>query len=773
MMRKLLFIAFLLLMSNQLHAQCNIQPVNLGNDTSLCQGQTLLLNAAASGSYDTYLWNNGSTATSKFISTAGTYWVKVGKLGNNVIVNGDFEQGNTGFATDYTPGTGGSYGLLSNEGTYAISSSPSSVHNNFVFCNDHTPAPGTQMLIVNGSNTPNTSVWCQTVTVQPNTDYQFATWASSALFNTNVAILQFSINGTSIGSTFSPSTSGCSWSQYFQVWNSGSNTSATICIINQNTGTDGNDFMIDDISFKPVCYSTDTIVVNYNPLPVVNLGPDQNLCGGTNVTLDAQNPGSSYLWSTGDVTQTISPTTTGNYGVTVTTPENCSASDAAVISFETPPDAGADTAVNFCHTIGTVDLMNYLTNGTATSGHWSDDDNTMNGELATTGIVDLTNLAGNHNAYYVIDGTWCPNDTSVMALTVYEQPDAGTDNNTHVCNENGDQVDMNTLVNPLVTTLQPFWQESSANPSGQFDASNGILDVSALPADDYTFDYILPADSPCLNDTATVIVKVTEMPVVQFSSDVLDGCEPLDVNLLNESVYSGVSTVSWVISDGTTSSEGQLLPHQFAVAGSYDVFMSITSDGLCTSTLDKPGMITVYPNPKADFTISPQQLFSDDPTAEFDNSSVDNDQNYWTFGDGETSTAVAPVHTYPIGDIGNYEIWLHVETVHGCTDSTFRKILVKDQLLYYIPNTFTPDNDEFNQQFLPIMTAGFDPGSYVFKIYNRWGEVIFETHDISVGWDGTYNGEYVPQGTYSWTLELADDDNDGKYTDQGHLTLLR
>ena len=203
----------------------------LGPDTlGMCQGNSLVLDA---GNHTGYLWDDNSTSQTRTINAAGTYDVIVYALGDNLIINGDFEQGNTGFTTDYTLGTGGTWGQLSNEGTYAINTSPSNVHNNFSNCQDHTVAPGTQMMIVNGPNTPNTEVWCQSIPVQQNTDYQFSTWVASALNNSNVAQLQFNINSTTLGAVFAPQPTGCIWSEYFQTWNSGIQTTADICIVNQ------------------------------------------------------------------------------------------------------------------------------------------------------------------------------------------------------------------------------------------------------------------------------------------------------------------------------------------------------------------------------------------------------------------------------------------------------------------------------------------------------------------------------------------------------------
>jgi gliding motility-associated-like protein len=321
-MKKIIFaLSFLPLAAG---AQCSLT-VNLGNDTTFCQGQSLQLSP---GSYDTYLWDNGSTNPTRFVTQPGTYSVTVGEMGANLIVNGDFEAGNTGFTTEYDLGTGGSFGQLSFEGTYAINTSPSNVHTNFSFCADHTPALGTQMMIANGGPEFNQSVWCQTVAVDPNTDYQFRTWVMNALNDPNVAQLQFSINGTNIGSVFSPPATACNWVQFFQVWNSGSEVSADICIVNQNTNTGGNDFALDDISFAPICYADDEINVSTYPQPVIAATPNDTICAGevASITASSATPGVTYVWNPGNIataTIHVMPTTSTVYSVIGTSADGC------------------------------------------------------------------------------------------------------------------------------------------------------------------------------------------------------------------------------------------------------------------------------------------------------------------------------------------------------------------------------------------------------------------------------------------------------------------
>lgn len=308
-------------------AQCTIADVFLGNDTTICSGSSLQLNAGSG--YSTYLWDNGSINQTRLVSNAGTYHVKVGNVSSiNLITNGDFEAGGTGFTTSYVVGVSGSFGPLSNAGTYAITTSPNLVHNNFMACEDHTTGVGNKMLVVNGAGTPNANVWCQNVTVDPNTDYQFATWVSSALNDNNVAQLQFSINNTPFGTVFSPSTLGCSWGQFYEVWNSGINTTAQICILNQNTNTGGNDFMIDDISFSPLCFEYDTIQITSVPKPVITVSPNDTICSGQSAQLTANSvtPDLVYTWTPGNLSGqsvTVSPTASAIYSVTGTSTFGC------------------------------------------------------------------------------------------------------------------------------------------------------------------------------------------------------------------------------------------------------------------------------------------------------------------------------------------------------------------------------------------------------------------------------------------------------------------
>ena len=117
-----------------------------------------------------------------------------------------------------------------------------------------------------------------------------------------------------------------------------------------------------------------------------------------------------------------------------------------------------------------------------------------------------------------------------------------------------------------------------------------------------------------------------------------------------------------------------------------------------------------------------------------------------------------------------------VHVSNGCVsepEQTTISIANCPETIYYMPNSFTPDGDEFNQTWKPVFTAGFDAYDFQLEIYNRWGELIWESRDATVGWDGTYNGRYVSEGIYTWKLTFGDAVNDARYNDYGHITIIR
>jgi hypothetical protein len=165
----------------------------------------------------------------------------------NLIANGGFEAGDTGFTSGYTSiATPGSPPTLIAPATYAILNNPNLFHPAF----GGAPQAGNLFMAVNGADVAGVTVWESAVAipVTPNTTYYFGAWVSS-LFPASPAQLAFSINGVQVGSSFSPSATVGLWSQFYEAWDSGSSTLATISIVNLNTAFNGNDFGLDSLTF--------------------------------------------------------------------------------------------------------------------------------------------------------------------------------------------------------------------------------------------------------------------------------------------------------------------------------------------------------------------------------------------------------------------------------------------------------------------------------------------------------------------------------------------
>lgn len=99
--------------------------------------------------------------------------------------------------------------------------------------------------------------------------------------------------------------------------------------------------------------------------------------------------------------------------------------------------------------------------------------------------------------------------------------------------------------------------------------------------------------------------------------------------------------------------------------------------------------------------------------------------------------------------------------------------LAEEEIIYYVPNTFTPNGDEHNNIFNPVFVCGYDPLEYRFEIYNRWGEIVFTSLDAEIGWDGTYNGLPAKEGVFGWKLEYKSENTAEKKVLTGHANLLR
>jgi gliding motility-associated-like protein len=209
-------------------------------------------------------------------------------------------------------------------------------------------------------------------------------------------------------------------------------------------------------------------------------------------------------------------------------------------------------------------------------------------------------------------------------------------------------------------------------------------------------------------------------------------------------------------------------------AGLYNVQLVVTSPQGCIDSTTFYNFLTVHPKPIADFNHNPNPVLMFNTQVQLTNYSVNGDTYEWFIQSGNPSySQLKHLQTVlPDGETGQYLVTLITTSEFGCVDTAIQTIIVLPEVILYAPNSFTPDDDEHNQSW-GIYIEGIDVYDFELLIFNRWGEIIWESHDPSVKWDGTFNGRYVEQGTYTWTINTRDAINDGKYEFNGFINVLK
>jgi gliding motility-associated-like protein len=274
----------------------------------------------------------------------------------------------------------------------------------------------------------------------------------------------------------------------------------------------------------------------------------------------------------------------------------------------------------------------------------------------------------------------------------------------------------------------------------------------------------------CTSPTATSSITVNPLPIATFSADVTQGCNPLTVTLTADDLTN--TSYNWTTSNSLSATGGQA-NLTFQMNGGFDVSLTTTLNG-CTVTELLSNYIQVDNYPFALFEASSDLFTEPNQTLYFMNNSLGAATYLWDFGDGGTSTEEGPSHLFNENNLG-YEIILTAISNLGCIDTAHVFIGYDPGLVYYIPNTFTPDGNMYNQTFIPIFTSGIDNYHYNFYVYNRWGEIIFESQDPSIGWDGSYGleGKDCEEGVYTYQIFIKIPNFDERKMIVGHVNLIR
>ena len=372
-----------------------------------------------------------------------------------------------------------------------------------------------------------------------------------------------------------------------------------------------------------------------------------------------------------------------------------------------------------------------------------------------------------------ITGNWSPANINT------QQPGIFTYNFTPNPFQCSDTASMVIVINPLIIpqfTPMPLVCQGDIPPVFPLVSNNNPVIVgtwnpptidSSVPGT-FTFDFT-PSPNQCADSVSMNVIVVPSVPP-SFVADTISGCNPLLVNFTSNPVAGASYTYLW---NGNTIGTGPVIDYMFTAAGCHTITLQYNLQG-CIETTTYTDYICMENYPNTSFTASPNVLSSTSETINFNNNTIGAINYFWEFGDGQTSSEFEGPHFYN-GITENILVTLTGTTALGCATSFEVSLPVISDPIYYVPNTFTPDQDEHNQTWYPVFTTGYDPYNFNLKIYNRWGETVWESNDSKGEWDGTYgaDGTKVQSGIYTWVIKYANKETDEKKVVTGFVNVLR
>jgi gliding motility-associated-like protein len=289
-------------------------------------------------------------------------------------------------------------------------------------------------------------------------------------------------------------------------------------------------------------------------------------------------------------------------------------------------------------------------------------------------------------------------------------------------------------------------------------------------ANSWIVDLAVQTQHGC-RDTVTDTARVYTTPIVSFDSSPYSGCEPLTVDFSNATQPNSGLDYQWYFGDGDTS-QLKTPTHTYDQPGQYDVVLTTQGTGNCRAADTVSNMVSVYETPLADFVADPQVTSLKEATIDFSDQSSDNVSSwYWQFGTGDSASVANPAYTYE--DTGTFPVTLQVTTDKGCVDTIQDEIIIQPEVSLYVPNAFSPNGDNQNDEFRPI---GFVEGmqDYELKIWNRWGEIIFQTTEYEEAWNGRKHNTQKPvqNGVYVFFLRFTDASGN-EHTKRGYVFVTR
>ena len=480
--------------------------------------------------------------------------------------------------------------------------------------------------------------------------------------------------------------------------------------------------------------------------------------GGTNGAISTDVNGGtapySYNWSNGLVSSNIYSLPSGTYSVTITDANGCQVISS--VELVDPPQLLASITEPLAICPGTtVELQIVAEGGSGTLNYlW-----VPSGE--NTAAISVQPLENSIIIASVSDDNGCSINLSVSINVVGMDPNGlqASADQTIICA--GGSVELTASYSGDPTGVQLSWEHCPSCSTDQV--------ISVFPTS--TTSYILTATNECGQSISdTVHVQVNSLPTLSIAVSDASICPGQSVNYTNTGANNILWNYHWTFGDGSYSSQ-QNPSHVYTYQGFFSISLEVTDDNGCTALLSNGALVTVHPQALASFTVSSTEASTLNGLINTHNYSLNANSFTWNFGDGYTSSQTHPSHTYE--ESGYFQITLFATNDFGCSDSTFITVHIEPSFELFVPNTFTPDGDYYNNTFF-AQGFGISDNDFIFRIFNRWGDLIFESYDIDEGWEGTdkRNLNKAQDGTYTWVVYFKDGNNQ-RHRREGHVNVLK
>ena len=373
--------------------------------------------------------------------------------------------------------------------------------------------------------------------------------------------------------------------------------------------------------------------------------------------------------------------------------------------------------------------------------------------------------AGSYDVTLIVNPGWACSDTVVESFEFYEEIDAFFDAPDSLCitGNNYDFVGEGDYGTSNVDFIWEFGPHANIDSAFTEDVAGVVFDTSGLQEITYSV-----FTNGCVA-THTDFAFIYAEPTIDFYVDPGLKCAPYEAYFYDSSYADAPITYTWNFGDGNISNFVNPV-HVYQNAGLYDVSLNIVVEEGCTidTTLVKFNYIDVKPAPESHFIVTPPVTDIFHNTFYFEDLSHQGVEHYYFFNDTLFTTDRITSHIYNEG--GYHQPYQLLINQWGCRDSSYESVYITPLTTLYAPNTFTPNGSGVNDVFKIVV---FDIAEFTLVIYNRWGEVVFESDHQSRGWDGrNLKGNMVKDGTYIWKARFTN--SEGVHEERmGHINVLK